>query len=354
VIVDLKGFVQRERPTLEELEAMLDRMERNPHLALTVAEVERLDYLYHRAGAALVKLESLPVTQGIRRHFDHVVARAYAELRGSRAVRGRIRPWRWFVDGIPAVVQRHVAALALSVVVTLLGAAFGAYAVHRDLPDAKQVLFPFSALHEKPAERVAREERGVRRALEAHQAAFAAQLTVNNVRVSITAMAFGVFWGVGTLILLLYNGIILGAVVFDYVRSGQAVFVAGWLMPHGSVEIPAILLAGQAGLVLGGALLGWGTSAALRERLERVLPDLVSLIFGVAVLLLWAGLVESFLSQYHEPTVPYWAKIAFGVGELALLGLWLLPRRRSSGDESSSKPAGWRTLFSRAARAREG
>jgi hypothetical protein len=38
---------------------------------------------------------------------------------------------------------------------------------------------------------------------------------------------------------------------------------------------------------------------------------------GVAVMLVWAGLVESFFSQYHEPILPYWVKIAVGVVQLA-------------------------------------
>ena len=43
---------------------------------------------------------------------------------------------------------------------------------------------------------------------------------------------------------------ILGAVAVDYVADGQTRFLLGWLLPHGAIEIPAILIAGQAGLVL--------------------------------------------------------------------------------------------------------
>jgi hypothetical protein len=89
------------------------------------------------------------------------------------------------------------------------------------------------------------------------------------------------------------------------------------------IEIPAILIAGQAGLMLAFALIGWGKRISLRARLREVSKDLVTLIFGVAVLLVWAGLVEAFLSQYHEPIIPYSAKISFGAIELELLILLL-------------------------------
>jgi uncharacterized membrane protein SpoIIM required for sporulation len=94
-------------------------------------------------------------------------------------------------------------------------------------------------------------------------------------------------------------------------------------LPHGSFEIPAILIAGQAGLLLGRALIGRGTRKHLAERLRGISSDLVTLIGGVGVLLIWAGLVESFFSQYHEPVVPYAAKIAFGLVELIVLCLFL-------------------------------
>jgi uncharacterized membrane protein SpoIIM required for sporulation len=107
-----------------------------------------------------------------------------------------------------------------------------------------------------------------------------------------------------------------------------------WLMPHGVIEIPAILIAGQTGLVLANALIGWGKRERLAQRLRLIAPDLVTMIFGVGIMLVWAGLVEAFLSQYHEPVIPYVAKIAFGCIELTLLALFLaLSGKRSEAPE---------------------
>jgi hypothetical protein len=52
-------------------------------------------------------------------------------------------------------------------------------------------------------------------------------------------------------------------------------------------------------------------------------PDLVTLMGGVAVMLVWAGIIESFFSQYHEPLVPYAVKIGFGIVELVALTIFL-------------------------------
>ena len=65
-------------------------------------------------------------------------------------------------------------------------------------------------------------------------------------------------------------------------------------------------------------------------------PDLVTLICGAALLLVWAGIIEAFLSQYHEPVLPYALKIGFGVMELALMGGYLWKSGRRSNDPAGA------------------
>jgi uncharacterized membrane protein SpoIIM required for sporulation len=154
----------------------------------------------------------------------------------------------------------------------------------------------------------------------------------NNIRVSLFAFGLGITWGLGTVIVLFYNGVILGAVGADYIQAGQIKFLFGWLMPHGAVEIPAILLAGQAGFMLAGALIGWGDPTPRRERMGAVSKDLLTIAGGASVLLVWAGIVESFFSQYHEPVLPYAVKIAFGSIELFALFFFLM--RAGAGSEA--------------------
>jgi uncharacterized membrane protein SpoIIM required for sporulation len=146
----------------------------------------------------------------------------------------------------------------------------------------------------------------------------------HNIQVSVLTLALGMTWGIGTILMLFYNGIALGAISIDYITDGQTRFLMGWLMPHGVIEIPAVLIAGQAGFLLALGLIGWGNRVPMAQRLREVSKDAVTLTFGFAVLLVWAGFVESFLSQYHEPLIPYEAKIAFGLVELILLSAFLL------------------------------
>ncbi len=155
--------------------------------------------------------------------------------------------------------------------------------------------------------------------LSGHKGRFSAFLMTHNTRVSILVLALGMTWGIGTVLVLYSNGVMLGAVAADYIWADQSLFLAGWLLPHGVIEIPAILVAGQAGLLLAGAMIGRKSALPFGTRLRNVVPDVVTLICGVAIMLVWAGVVEAFFSQYHAPVLPYSVKIVFGVVELFLL-----------------------------------
>jgi uncharacterized membrane protein SpoIIM required for sporulation len=322
MIIDLTRFLAEERKHWTQLETTLDRVDRNPDQRMKLDELLKFHELYERASADLAKIETFSSEPEIRRYLERLVARAYGEIHETREKQQRLNPWRWFVGTFPQTFRRHLGPFWLSVAITIAGCVFGGVAIRID-PDAKQVIMPFPGLRENPSDRVRREESAKEDKLAGQKSTFAAQLMTHNTQVAIFTMALGITWGAGTAISLFYNGVILGAVAVDYVYAGQSQFLMGWLLPHGAIEIPAILLGGQAGFLLASALIGWGSRKTRRQRLREVAPDLTTIIFGAGVLLVWAGIVESFLSQYHQPVIPYALKIAFGATELVALTLFL-------------------------------
>ena len=321
MILDLPAFVSAERRYWEELEQRLQLLEGSA-ATLTLTDVKRLHYLYERAASDLARMATFAAEPETRRYLEVLVARAYGRVHESDRAAARFSFAVWFFDEFPRTFRRHAAAFGLALAATVAGAAFGALAILLD-PGVRDALMPFEGLRQAPERRVAAEEaaqpdRGV-----GERGAFSAELMTHNTRVAILSLALGMTFGVGTLVLLFYNGVILGAVVTDYMAAGQGKFLAGWLLPHGTVEIPAILIAGQAGLVLGAALLGRGRGVRLSARLRSLRRDLATLVAGAAVLLVWAGLVESFFSQDHEPRLSYLFKTIFGLVELLLLAGFL-------------------------------
>jgi uncharacterized membrane protein SpoIIM required for sporulation len=335
MIVNLERFVAEEQPRWQRLEEMLRLVEEDPWRALSVKEARELHHLYQRASADLARIATFSAGPEIRRHLESLVARAYAEIHSSRMERGHLHLGRWFAQTLPQTFRRHAHAFLFAVALTAAGAVLGGAALAFD-PEAKVVIMPEQHLRMNPAERVLHEEQAKTDRFQGRKASFSGYLMTHNIQVALLAAALGMTWGVGTILLLFYNGVILGAVTFDYIMAGQTQFLLGWLLPHGVVEIPAVLIAGQAGFVLALAILGRGSGEPLPERLRRATPDIVTLCMGSALLLVWAGVVEAFFSQYHEPVIPYSLKIATGLVEGAVLWLFLVRAGRNGANRSQS------------------
>jgi uncharacterized membrane protein SpoIIM required for sporulation len=323
MIIDLHRFIDEEKRYWTELESILDKLDRDPLKKMDLSEIKRFHYLYQRTSSGLAKIMGFSAGTDIRRYLESLVAHAYAEVHEIREKERRFSPLRFFFQVFPDTFRKHTRAFVLSLAVTLFGFSIGGIAISIDR-EAKGVLLPFPHLQIDPSRRVAYEEKAgaEKDVLKGRKTSFSAFLMTHNTQVSLFTFAMGFTWGVGTVILLFYNGIILGATALDFVHAGESTFLLGWLLPHGAIEIPAIIVAGQAGLILAGALIGRGRRISLKGRLRRVTPDLVTLLCGLAMMLVWAGIVEAFFSQYHEPIIPYLAKITFGVMELMALILF--------------------------------
>lgn len=323
MIIDLERFIDEEKKYWMELETILDKLDRDPLKKMNLSEIKRFHYLYQRTSSDLARVMGFSAETEIRRYLESLVGHAYAEVHELRGKPHGFSPLHWFFRIFPQTFRQHIHAFVLALVITVFGFAIGGVAVSIDR-EAKRVILPFSHLQIDPSKRVAYEEKvgATKDRLKGKKATFSAFLMTHNTRVSLFTFAMGFTWGIGTVLLLFYNGVILGATALDFVQAGESTFLLGWLLPHGAIEIPAIMLAGQAGFILAGALIGWGRRISLKKRLRKVAPELVTLLGGLAVMLIFAGIVEAFFSQYHEPVIPYDAKIVFGVLELTALILF--------------------------------
>lgn len=333
MILDVGRFIEKERLYWDELDALLRLQEEQPDRRPPLEEAQRFHYLYQRCSSDLVKLKTFAGEAEISRFLEQLVARAYTQLHEDGGERVRFRPWEWLSHTFPATFRRHWIAFALSLSTFCLGGAFGAAALRLD-PASKVDFIPpqFAHLYERPAKRVEREERLEFDAFQGRHE-FSAYLMTHNAKVTLLLMLTGCLWGLFTLVLLFYNGTLIGVICYDYLADGQGVFLSAWLLPHGSFELPAVFIGGQAGLVIARTMFGWGTNLRLHQRLARIRGDLLTLIAGAVLMLVWAGLVESFLSQYHGPEV-YAMKIGFGLVQLTALVLYLTlcGRRKPAGN----------------------
>ncbi|HID75273.1 MAG TPA: stage II sporulation protein M [Planctomycetaceae bacterium] len=158
-------------------------------------------------------------------------------------------------------------------------------------------------------------------------------IATNNISVTLTCWALGVTFGLGTVWVLVMNGLMLGAIFAGCWRMGMHGPLAEFVVGHGALELPAIWIASAAGLVLGRAMVFPGRyprSVEMRLAARRS----VQLAAGTIPMLLVAAAVEGFVSPSQ---IPGGAKAAVG---LALAVLWLLYILLSRGsDPQAAEPS---------------
>jgi uncharacterized membrane protein SpoIIM required for sporulation len=281
----LQQFVAERKGGWEQLRSLLARMERG----LTPEEVESLDALYRRAASDLAHARvHYPATEALS-YLNQLVSRAHAQLRTTRT--GRIAALaRFYRDGFPRAFHAERRFFRAAWGLLLLGAWLGAVGSYFH-PAVAEALVPAEL-----RAHIAARQMWTDSILEAMPPALlSARIFTNNLGVIFIAFAGGLLAGVGTALVLLLNGLELGAVVALCVQRGMSTELFSFIAAHGLVELTAIAIAGQAGLLLGSALTAPGRLSrgeALRQRGKTG----VQLVLGAAPMLVGIGLVEGFIS----------------------------------------------------------
>jgi uncharacterized membrane protein SpoIIM required for sporulation len=125
------------------------------------------------------------------------------------------------------------------------------------------------------------------------------QITFNNLMVAFRTYVFGVFMSIGTILILLYNGIMVGCFQYFFIERNLFAESALTIWLHGTLEISSIVLAGGAGLVLGSGLVFPGTYSRLQAFHLSAIRSL-KLMLGITPVFVMAAIIESFLTRYTQ------------------------------------------------------
>jgi uncharacterized membrane protein SpoIIM required for sporulation len=159
-------------------------------------------------------------------------------------------------------------------------------------------------------------------------------IATNNLTVAFTTFALGVT-GIGTLWMMVFNGLLLGTVGAATWQAGMALPLWSFVAPHGVLELPAICIAGGAGLEISRGLFFPGVLPR-RESLARAGKRAVQLLLGTIPLLLIAGTIEGFFSPAKAPALIKFALAA--VLFVALLFYLFLNRAATKGSGFTTTP----------------
>jgi len=197
-------------------------------------------------------------------------------------------------------------------------AAVGAYAAVRARPSIAYQLVP-QGLDVGESRRVSAEDVS-ERYRRMPKPMMAGMITTNNIQVAFLAFALGITAGIGTGYVLLVNSVMLGTFFGHFANNGLSYECYSFLVPHGALEIFAILVAGAAGLRLGLSLAVPGDRTR-RASLTHGAREAVALLLGTIPMFVVAGAIESFVTPSY---ISGGAKIATGLSVWGLFMAYLL------------------------------
>lgn len=326
-LVNASRFRAAHEADWQRLDRLVTRIEKRSIKALPDDDLLALPLLYRTTLSSLSVARDTSLDRDLVHYLEQLSTRAYFQIYGVRT-----SAWRqlghFFARGWPEAVQSLWRETLVCVLLDL-AAALVAYLLVRSDPSWFYAIVPEGLADGRDPSASAEALRAT--LYDRHDdmlATFATYLFTHNSQIAIFAFALGFAFAVPTVLLILYNGLMLGAFFAVFAEKGLAFNLAGWLAIHGTTELFAIAIAGAAGLRIGMAIAFPGhdsrTEAAVRAGRTAAVA-----MAGAVVMLAVAGLLEGIGRQtVVDDTSRYL------IGAVMLAG-WLtyfyMPRRGRHG-----------------------
>lgn len=302
-------FIRQNKEKWQELEKLRERGAKDP---------DRMTELFLQVNDDLSYARTFYPNRSISMYLNQLAIRSFRHLYRTRR-RGN-GFWRYWQQDLPLLMYRHRWAMILSLAIFILSLAIGVLSSIHEPEFARQILGErYVAMTE------ANIETGDPMAVYKDSQPFDMFLaiTMNNILVSLRVFVMGVLAAIGTVALLLYNGIMIGTFQFFFIERGLfwESFLTIW--QHGTLEISAIILAGGAGLVLGKGLLFPGSYSRMQAFLMTA-RDGFQLFLSTIPLFIIAAFIEGFFTRYTGAPegVRLFLIIACALGVLLYYVVW--------------------------------
>jgi uncharacterized membrane protein SpoIIM required for sporulation len=305
-------WILKRRPHWDRLAALLAQADAGGLGRLSRAELQEAALLYRQVASDLSVLRKDATARTYAHHVNQLLARAHHIIYSGRKT-NLLTAFRFLRDEYPAIFQRQFGYVLASVTITVLWAIIGA-AITSARPE-----FMRHFIGPGMIATMERHEMWTKSVVSVAPQASSAIMT-NNLSVSFMTFASGIVFGVGTFFYLSLNGLLLGVIGMACHQYGMSVLLWSFVAPHGSLELPAIFIAGGAGLRLGHSMLFPG-ALRWKDSVAKGGMEASRLVSGIIPMLFIAGLLEGFLDPSDVP--PIWFKFTLGGMLFTLLLLWL-------------------------------
>jgi uncharacterized membrane protein SpoIIM required for sporulation len=272
------------------LEHIVGRMEKNSLRSLSDDELLALPALYRTTLSSLSVARDTSLDRALVTYLEQLCTRAYFQIYGVQTPAGR-QIAGFFAESWPNAV-RSLWRETLFCVALTFGAALLAYLLIRSDPSWYYSIIPEGLAGGRDPSSSAD---ALRQTLYAKEkdwlGVFAAFLFTHNSQIAIFAFALGFAFAVPTVLLILYNGLMLGAFYAVFASKGLGPNVIAWLAIHGTTEILAVCIAGGAGMRIGMAIAFPGRESRMDSAVDAGRTAATAMA-GTVIMLAVAGLLE--------------------------------------------------------------
>jgi uncharacterized membrane protein SpoIIM required for sporulation len=311
-------WLEKRKPFWARLEQLVERSRKGVS-SLSHSELQELGLLYRQTASDLAAVREDTSVCHLSNYLNQLLGRSHnlIYLGHKPKVSGIVRFYR---DIYPQIFRETLPQTLLAVAIFVFAGIIAAVVTLHDPAFAYRLLGP------KMMETIEQRKMWTESIVTIKPLASSGIMT-NNLTVAFTAFALGITAGIGTIWMILTNGLLIGVIGAATWRAGMALQLWSFVAPHGVLELPAIFIAGSAGLEIARGMLFPGMLPRKRS-LSQAGSRAAKLLLGTIPLLVVAGLIEGFFSPSSAP-IP--AKFALAALLFTALILYLcsgrLPKR---------------------------
>lgn len=268
----------------------------------TASDPEKLGELYSEINNDLSYAQTFYKKRTVRAYLNHLAQDAHRKLYKQKKEPFSTVWKAWSIE-IPLEIYRARKNILFALILFLLYAVIGAFSTHQDIDFAKSILGSYYI--EITEENIANGNplgiyggRG--------QGQMFVDITINNIQVALMAFFGGLFFSLGTHVILFNNAVMVGVFQYFFKLKGLLLtsFLTIWI--HGAFEISAIVIASGAGFTLGHGILFPGSYTRL-QALQMSGMRGIRIMLSLVPIFVIAGFLESYVTRHYQ-TLPDWSK----------------------------------------------
>ncbi|AFY74218.1 uncharacterized membrane protein [Synechococcus sp. PCC 7502] len=311
--MNIQRWIARRETNWRQLEQLLTQVEKRGLKSLNAGEIGILASLYRSVSADLARARTHNVGNTLIQDLQTLTARSYNQIYQGDRQKDTNAIKDFYIWGLPSVIQQTWGYIAVAFGIFLLGALVAWWFSWQD-PMFMALVVPEGLI------RMVRDRHELwMGSILGNEPLASSNIMINNMAVSFNAIAGGITGGVFSAYLLFFNGLLIGAIAVLVGQNGLAFPFWAFVFPHGSLELPAIFIAGGAGLLIARALLLPGQYRRV-DAFRVYGSQAAQLVYGIIPMLLIAGAIEGFISP--NPAIPDLLKYAIGMLLFVLLILY--------------------------------